>query len=249
MANLVINKENLKKFFELIEIKFKNLELLAEALTHRSLSNEIKANGKIAKHNERLEFMGDAVLELVTTEYLYHKYPDKPEGELTSFRAALVRTESLAFEARKIMLGEYLQMSYGEESTGGRDREYILANAFEALIGAIYIEHDYATCQKFIHNHVCYKIEDIVNNRLDIDPKSKLQELAQDVLRFTPTYHLKKASGPDHNKVFEMEVYIGEKPFAVGTGKSKQEGEQKAAQKTLEQWDKLLKQNYPDKLL
>lgn len=218
-------------------ISFNNLAYLHEALTHRSYVNENKAQG--LQHNERLEFLGDAVLELATTEYLFTKYADYKEGALTSFRAALVKTESLAEEAIRLGIGEYILMSKGEEATGGRSRIYILANTMEAIIGAIYLDSGYATAEAFITKNISYKSDAIVNERLDIDAKSKLQELAQEITRITPSYVFVGSEGPDHNKTFEMAVYIGDHEFGRGKGKSKQEAEQQAASLGIENWDEL----------
>lgn len=236
------DKKILESFSKEIKIKFKNFDILKEALTHRSFLNESKSNGQ--KHNERMEFLGDAVLELAVTEFLFNKYPNYSEGELTSFRAALVRTESLAEEANKLKFGKFIFMSKGEEMTGGRDRQYILANTFEAVIGAIYLDQGYKPAEKFILNNICYKIQAIIDSRLDIDPKSKLQELAQDIVKITPTYELIGAQGPDHSKVFTMAVKIGEYKFSEGKGKSKQEAEQAAAKKAIENWDSLYKKYF-----
>jgi len=235
-------KATLNKFAKSIKVTFKQLPLLKEALIHRSYLNELKDPS--LQHNERLEFLGDAVLELVVTEFLFNKYPNYKEGELTSFRAALVKTESLAQEAKRLNVGEYIYMSKGEEATGGRNRPYILANTMEAIIGAIYLSEDYKVCKTLILREICYKIEDIINARLDIDAKSKLQELSQENVRITPTYKLISAMGPDHNKTFEMAVLIGENEFATGKGRSKQEAEQEAAKAALKNWTSLLNKFY-----
>lgn len=211
--------------------------IIVEALTHRSYINEVKSPE--LHHNERLEFIGDAVLELAITEFLYHKYPNSTEGVLTSYRAALVKTESLAEESRRLKIGEYILMSKGEEQTGGRDRTYILANTMEAIIGAIYLSLDYEKAREFIDKNIGYKIEKIVKERSNVDSKSRLQEISQELTKITPTYNLKSSDGPDHEKVFDMVVYIGEYEFGRGSGKSKQEAQQKAAQSALENWEDL----------
>lgn len=211
--------------------------LVKEALTHRSFLNE--ANDKSINHNERLEFLGDAVLELSVTEYLFKNYPNYEEGLLTSFRAAIVKTESLSDEAQRLNIGEYIYMSKGEEATGGRKRQYILANTFEALLGAIYLDQGYKAVNKFIIKNVCYKLKDVIENRLDIDAKSKFQEIAQEDTKITPQYILKNADGPDHDKVFEMAVVLEQFELATGKGKSKQEAEQAAAQAALDDWKNL----------
>ncbi len=225
------------EFEKILGYTFSNPKLLKEALTHKSFINEIRSEE--FRHNERLEFLGDAVLELIVTEYLFKLYPDRPEGELTSFRAALVRKESLADEAQNIQLGKYLFMSRGEEATGGRNRSYILANAFEAIIGAIYLQFGYDAAKEFILRNLVKKLTNIVTNRLDIDAKSKLQEIAQEMAKTTPNYKLISESGPDHNKQFNMGIFLEEELLESGTGHSKQEAEQAAAQKALKNWDKL----------
>lgn len=238
----IINKKQLEQFCEKINIQTENFVLLQQALIHRSFINEDK---DLEKHNERLEFLGDAVLELIVTEFLFSRYPDRPEGDLTSFRAALVKTESLAESAAKFQLGEYIYMSKGEESTGGRQRPYILANTFEALLGFIYLDKGFEIAKDFVSTHLINKIDNIVKNRLDIDNKSKLQEVAQEVFRFTPVYLLEKESGPDHEKTFVMKVMINENDFGVGKGSSKQEAEQAAAGHALDNWDELSKKYNP----
>lgn len=236
------DKKFIESFSKEIQIKFKDLKLIKEALTHRSFVNESKKTKE--KHNERMEFLGDAVLELAVTEFLFDKYPGLSEGVLTSFRAALVRTESLAEEASKLNFGKYIFMSKGEELTGGRQRQYILANTFEAVIGSIYLDQGYKKAQEFILKNVCYKIDKIMNERLDIDPKSKLQEISQDIVKLTPTYELVSSVGPDHSKTFTMAVMIGQHKFAEGKGKSKQEAEQFAAKNAIENWDFLYKKYF-----
>ncbi|MCA9380770.1 ribonuclease III [Candidatus Dojkabacteria bacterium] len=235
--------QKVNDFMQKINIEFKNPELLQEALTHRSYVNENPdtPNG----HNERLEFLGDAVLELATTQMLFNDYPSYPEGDLTSFRAAIVRTESLAEEALKLELGQSLFMSNGEEATGGRDRQYILANAMEALIGSIYLDQGFDVALLFIKEKIYYKVQNIVDNRLDIDAKSKLQELSQEELKITPTYSLVSEEGPDHNKTFTMAVMIGDNSFGEGKGDSKQSAEQVAAQNALENWQELVGKYFP----
>lgn len=231
------DKKLLSDFANRVGIEIKDYTIYREALTHRSYLNENSGEG--LRNNERLEYLGDAVLELITTEYLFSSYADRPEGDLTSFRAALVRTESLAEEALRLDLGEFIYMSNGEERTGGRKRPYILANTFEAILGAMYLDGGYALCDDFINRELIPKIEHIVENRLDIDAKSKLQEIAQELIRSTPTYELVEASGPDHSKTFTMAVYIDNMQFGTGKGRSKQDAEQKAARYALQNWDNL----------
>ncbi len=231
-------QERTNKFLKIIGVETKNLELFETALTHRSFINETRLE-KI-EHNERLEFLGDAVLELIITEYLFHKYPEKFEGELTSFRAATVRTESLAETAEKLGIGDFLFVSKGEEMTGGRKKPYILANTYESLLGAIYLDQGYETSKEFVYSNLTEKIDEIVKNRLDIDSKSKLQEISQEILNITPRYELINTVGPDHNRSFTMRVLINEWDFGQGVGKNKQEAEQRAAKKALEDWDTLI---------
>ncbi len=210
---------------------FNDKRLLETAFTHRSYLNENRAAGR--EHNERLEFLGDAVLELVVTEFLYAKYPEKPEGELTAFRAALVNTQSIADAGTKLGINEYLMLSKGESKDVGRARLIILANAFEALIGALYLDSGYETAKKFIADQLFHKTDDVVANRLWQDAKSKLQEVAQEKNGITPTYQVMSQTGPDHDKVFLIGAFIGTEKLAIGEGRSKQEAEQDAAQKAL----------------
>lgn len=231
-----LNEKELEKFriFEkILKIKFNNPELLKRSLIHRSKLNESREPD--IKSNERLEFLGDAVLELITTEYLFDKYPDRPEGELTSFRAALVRTESLAETALKLKYSDYIYMSKGEEATGGRTRPYILANTFEAVLGAIYLDQGYKVAHDFVNRELIPKIKTIVENRTDIDNKSKLQEVAQEMLKQTPSYDVIDTKGPDHEKEFTVEVLINDKRYGTGAGTSKQLAEQDAAKNALEE--------------
>ena len=237
------DQKQVVSFAKRIDVPFTKWELLREALTHRSALNESKDNG--LKHNERLEFLGDAVLELITTQYLFENYPDRPEGDLTSFRAALVRTESLAEVATSLQYGDYIFMSKGEEATGGRSRPYILANTFESVLGAMYLDLGFDECRKYLLLVLLPRTAEIVKHRLDIDAKSKLQEIAQDKVKSTPVYDLVKAVGPDHDKEFTMAVMIAELEFGKGSGRSKQEAEQNAASYALENWEDLY-QKYVD---
>jgi ribonuclease-3 len=218
-----------------IDIQFENLDILALALVHRSYINESKSK----EHNERLEFLGDAVLEIITTDFLFKKFPDKPEGELTSHRSALVKGEHLAKVAYKINLGIYLKMSKGEEKGGGRKKDYILANTFEALLGAIYLDHGYAVSEKFVKEKLVIRLHKILDAGLHIDAKSHFQEIAQEKTTITPNYRLIKEEGPDHSKVFTMGVYLNKKLYGEGTGQNKQIAEQAAAKNALEKqnWD------------
>ena len=210
---------------------FRDISLLETAFTHRSYINENRAPGR--EHNERLEFLGDAVLELVVTEFLYAKYPDKPEGDLTAYRAALVNTVSISDAAAKLGMNEYLLLSRGESRDTGRARAIILANAFEAVIGALYLDQGYVTAKDFIGKQLFHKTDEVVEKRLWQDAKSKLQEMAQDKSGVTPTYELVNQTGPDHDKRFTIAVMIAGSRVALGEGRSKQEAEQDAAQKAL----------------
>ena len=225
---------DLSKLEKIIHITFKNKELLQTALTHRSFLNE---NRQIEEHNERLEFLGDAVLELVTTEHLFDSMSGSPEGQMTSLRAALVRKENLDKAARSMQLGQYLNMSKGEDQGGGRNNPYILANAVEALIGAIYLDRGFAIARKFIHKFVLVYLNEILDQKLFQDSKSRLQELSQEKLQLTPIYEILSEQGPDHEKIFEAGVYFADKLQGKGKGNSKQSAELKAAQDALANLD------------
>jgi ribonuclease III len=223
-----MNKIN--DFEQKIGISFNNINTLKLALTHRSYVNEHKS---VNEHNERLEFLGDAVLELIISDYLFKKYPKRPEGELTSFRAALVRTDSLANTSRELDIGKYLMLSKGEEDTGGRKKNYLLANAFEAIVGAIYIDKGYEQSRDFVLGYLIKKLEYIVKHRLDIDSKTKIQEVIQEKYKVTPIYEIVSEKGPDHEKTFTVVIKIEDNIIGKGTGMSKQKAEEKAAQKGL----------------
>ncbi|OHA14282.1 MAG: ribonuclease III [Candidatus Sungbacteria bacterium RIFCSPLOWO2_12_FULL_41_11] len=219
---------NLSLFEEKFSIKFNNTDLLKQALTHRSYLNENPSS--VLGHNERLEFLGDAVLELVVTENLYQKFPEKPEGELTSFRAALVNSKMLADVAVEIDINDFLLLSRGEAKDMGRARQYILANAFEALIGAIYLDQGYDTVKNFINNVLITRwLGDVLQNKLYKDPKSLFQEEAQERVGITPTYNVLREWGPDHDKHFVVGVFLGRELVAEGEGPSKQAGQEEAA--------------------
>jgi ribonuclease-3 len=190
-------------------------------------------------HNERLEFLGDAVLELVVTDFLFKKYPDKPEGELTAVRAALVNTVSLSAASERLGLNEFLLMSKGEAKDMGRARQYILANTFESCVGALYVDQGYDAAAAFIGSSLFAKTEEIVDKRLWQDPKSRFQELSQEFASITPTYETVGQEGPDHDRVFTVAVFLRHEKVAVGKGQSKQEAEQAAALKAVEAkgWD------------
>lgn len=219
-----------------IGVEFKDKRLLKAAFTHRSYLNENR--GKGLKNNERLEFLGDAVLELIISSFLFTNYPDKTEGDLTSIRAAIVRTESLAEESRKLDIGQYLRMSKGEEDSGGKKKEYLLANLYEATLGAIYLEHGYKTCEDFVTRTLLKKVDKIVSQKLFIDPKTKIQELMQSKFKITPTYEIIGEDGPDHDKVFTVALLKGDKKLAIGHGHSKQKAEEDAAKNAIEKIEK-----------
>lgn len=219
-------------FEKKLDIRFKNKKLLSQAFTHRSYLNE-NPSFEVG-HNERLEFLGDAVLELIVTEYLYELYPTKPEGELTSLRAALVNAEMLADVGADLGMNDYLLLSRGERKDIGRARGYILANAFEALVGAIYLDQGYDTSSDFIKKVLLGRLGEVLEKKLWKDPKSTFQEEAQERLGITPSYRVIKEVGPDHQKKFSVGVYLGSELAGEGIGPSKQEAEVLAAQDALE---------------
>lgn len=210
---------------------FNDKKLLMQAFIHRSYINENPGLG--LWHNERLEFLGDAVLELVVTDYLYKKYENHSEGELTSFRAALVNANTIAEVATKLGMNEFLLLSKGESKDMGKARQYILANTFEAYLGAIYLDQGYDAAKEFIANELFTLMDEIVAKKLWRDPKSLIQERAQEYFGVTPLYRVVGESGPDHDKHFTTGIYFGGELIAQGKGKSKQEAEQKAAQEAL----------------
>jgi ribonuclease III len=229
----MIDTQQLKDLFG-VEIQDK--KLFETAFTHRSYLNEHP--GHKSPSNERLEFLGDAVLQLLSSEYLYELYPDKPEGDLTNYRSAVVCTESLAKEAHRLGYGKHLFLSHGEEVTGGRDREYILANTFESVLGALYLENGLDFCQEFVIKELFHKIEDIVKNEAYKDSKSKFQEMAQEKKNVTPRYEVVNSWGLDHEKTFRIAVFLEEEKWGEGEGQSKQKAEQQAAQYALEKLEK-----------
>ena len=219
------------KFEKKIGIIFKNKDLLKQAFTHRSYLNEHRDSEFV--HNERLEFLGDAVLELIVTEHLYEKYPDSTEGELTAYRSALVNAITMAEAASKIEMNEYLLLSKGEAKDIGRARQIILANTIEALIGAIFIDQGYEVAKYFISRNIFNLIKKIIEDKTWLDAKSKFQEQAQDYEGITPQYKTLKEEGPDHDKQFTVGVFLNNNKIAEGAGKSKQEAEQVAADNAL----------------
>ena len=223
---------DLGKFEEIIGFKFKDKTLLKQAFTHRSYINENR-DLKIG-HNERLEFLGDAVLELIVTEYLYTKYPIANEGDLTAYRSALVNAVTLSEAARKIGVNDFLLLSKGEARDTGKARQYILANTMESIIGAVYLDQGYELAKVFIAANIFPLIDKIVADKSWMDAKSLFQEKAQEYYNETPLYKTVKETGPDHDKFFTVAVYAGDELIAEAGGKSKQEAEQLAARKALE---------------
>lgn len=217
----------ISKLESAVGAEFKNKDLLEQALVHRSYLNE---NPRFRlQHNERLEFLGDAVLELIVTEILYNAYPDKPEGDLTSLRAALVNAKMLSEIAEKVGLNEFLLLSRGESKDIGRARQFILANTFEALIGAIYLDLGYKAAQDFIARSLLPKLPEVISEKLYKDPKSLFQEEAQERVGVTPTYEVIREWGPDHDKHFIVGIYLGSELIAEGEGPSKQTAQEAAA--------------------
>ncbi len=222
---------DLSNFEKILGVEFKNKALLYEALTHRSYLNE---NPKWQyPHNERMEFLGDAVLELVITEYLYQAFPDKPEGELTSFRAALVNANMLGTVASELDFNQFVLLSRGEARDVGRARLYILANTFESVTGALYLDAGYEVSRDFLLRILAPRINEIVEKKLYRDAKSFFQEEAQDRVGITPTYEVIKEWGPDHDKHFVVGVYLKQELVAEGEGPSKQAAQQQAAESAL----------------
>lgn len=224
--------KDFSEFERLTGIAFTDKNILKQAFVHRSYLNENKEVG--LGHNERLEFLGDAVLELVITHFLYEKYPDKPEGDLTAYRSALVNATTCASVAASLQVNEFLLLSKGEAKDVGRARQYILANALEAIIGAVYLDQGYEVAKEFILKNFSVLIDDIVTTGTWIDSKSRFQERAQEVEGVTPMYKTIRESGPDHDKKFTVGVFLRDKMIASGDGESKQEAEQKAAATALQ---------------
>ncbi len=222
------------KISKILELDFSDLELLTTAFTHRSYLNEHPEYKNPS--NERLEFLGDAVLQFLSSEYLYNTYPSSQEGSLTNYRAALVCTPSLAEEAKRLGYGEFLFLSNGEEASGGRSREYILANTFEAVLGAIYLQHGIEKSRVFLTKNLFYKVKNIVDNNKYKDYKSLFQEMAQEKVGATPIYKVMEEWGPDHEKMFKIGLFINEKQYGLGEGSSKQKAEQTAAKNALDNW-------------
>jgi len=235
-------KKNNTKDFSILEkslnVSFKNKDLLTQAFCHRSYLNE-NPNFYLS-HNERLEFLGDAVLELITTDYLFRTYPDKPEGEMTGWRASLVNASILSDAAKEMEFENFLLLSSGEEKEKGKARKYILSDTFEAFIGSLYLDQGYEVTKKFIEkNLIEKKLPEIIEKKLFKDPKSLFQEKSQEIVSITPVYQVLEESGPDHMKLFVVGVFLGEELVAKGDGSSKHEAELKAAEEALrvKDWD------------
>ncbi len=221
-----------KKISTTLDIKIGNTALFQEAVTHRSYLNEHKTHP--VPHNERLEFLGDAVLELAVTERLYADFPDRPEGELTALRAALVNSDMLAKIGRDLGIEHFLLMSRGEAKDTGRARQFLVANAVEAIIGALYLDQGYKAAQAFIEARVLTRTQEVLDSKLYTDPKSRFQEISQEKLGITPQYRVLRESGPDHDRRFIAGVFIGDDLIAEGEGLSKQDAQRNAAKNGLE---------------
>lgn len=224
---------------EKISITFQNQQFLETAFIHKSYINEYR--GGNIESNERMEFLGDAVLELSVTKALYETLTTESEGKLTSIRSALVRGESLAETARDLGLGEFLKFSVGEENSGGREKDYILANTFEALIGAIYLDQGYEVADDFIKRTIFVKLDEVLEKKLHIDGKTEFQECAQAEVLITPEYQLLSEEGPDHDKQFTMGAFVADIQVGEGMGSSKRKAQENAARNALENvdWDEL----------
>ncbi len=220
--------KDFSKFEKIIGVKFKNLDLLKQSVVHRSYLNE-HTDFELG-HNERLEFLGDAVLEISVTEHLYNNFPNTPEGDLTNWRASLVNSKMLTIVANEIGLEQYLYLSRGEaKDTNSKARQYIIANAVEALIGAIYLDQGIKVAGKFVQARMLSKLENILSNKLYLDPKSRFQEKSQEINKTTPHYKVLKENGPDHDKIFEVGLYLENELIAKGKGSSKQDAQVSAA--------------------
>ncbi len=230
---MTITLKNQAEIEKIMGVSFQDVDLYREALTHRSYLNEHRKHD--IEHNERLEFLGDAVLELVVTDHLFRNF-HHPEGQMTAWRSALVKTESLADVADRLDLGQYLLMSRGEAKSGGRTRVALLANMVEALIGALYIDQGYEVAATFIKTNIISSLDGIVESGSWIDAKSHFQEMTQEKEGVTPHYELLSESGPDHEKIFTIGVYVGDRLCGKGEGNSKQAGQQAAATEALKSY-------------
>ncbi len=236
---------NAKPAYEdILGVKFHNRDLLTQALTHRSFVNEYDGDQAILD-NERLEFLGDAILDVVVADMLYHQYPDAAEGALTQLRAALVKTESLARIGASFNLGEYMRIGHGEENTGGRERVTILCQGFEAVIGAMYLDRGMKAVADFVMPSLLESLEYIIENNLHIDARSELQEWIQAELSVAPSYYVVGEAGPDHAKEFQVEVALGDHIIGAGMGSSKRSAAQEAARVALQ---RLEQEGLPDSI-
>lgn len=216
---------------EQLGITFNSKEMLQQAFIHRSYINEHSGTG--LSHNERIEFLGDAVMELIVTDYLFREFPKKPEGELTAYRASLVNTMTISEAATDLGFGDYLMLSKGETRDTGKARAYILANTFEAFIGALYLDQGYEAAKLFVHHALIKKLDGIIAAGSWRDAKSFVQEKSQELESVTPSYKVLHDVGPDHDKIFTVGIYFGTKLIAEGKGSSKQEAETDAARNAL----------------
>lgn len=230
-------QNNIIAFAKKIDVSFNDVTLLKTAFTHRSYVNEHR--GEVVEHNERLEFLGDAVLELAVTTFLFETYKNRTEGDLTAYRAALVNTHTISKAAAKLGMNDCLLLSKGESRDTGRAREYILADTFEAVIGAIFLDQGYEAAQDFIAKNIYPLADEVVKKKLWLDKKSYFQEKAQEYTSITPSYMVLEESGPDHDKQFTVGAYLNDELVAQGRGRSKQEAEQQAAANalTLKEWE------------
>lgn len=222
------NQKKMEEFQQVIGYQFQNKNLLRQALTHSSYANE-KHMHRLSD-NERLEFLGDAVLEIISSEYLFNTYQDKPEGDLTKLRASIVCEPTLALCTKEMDLGKYLYLGKGEDMTGGRSRKSILSDALEAVIGAIYLDGGFASAKEFIHRFI---LQDLEDKKLFFDSKTILQEIVQANFKETISYRLVREEGPDHDKSFHVMVYIGEEEYGLGKGRTKKAAEQEAAYQSI----------------
>ncbi|OGH89113.1 MAG: ribonuclease III [Candidatus Magasanikbacteria bacterium RIFOXYD2_FULL_36_9] len=226
-----VQEKNFPLLEEKVGVKFNNIDFLVQAFVHRSYLNE--HHEFPLGQNERLEFLGDAVVELVVTEYLFNEYGN-PEGELTNWRAALVNAKMLASVAYEIGVEPFLFLSHGESKDAGtKARDYIMANVFESLVGAIYLDQGYDACKKFISRWVISKLPYVLENGLYMDAKSRFQESSQELLGITPTYRVLEETGPDHDKIFKVGIFLDKELIASGEGSSKQEAQTEAAEAAL----------------
>ncbi|MBI3379226.1 ribonuclease III [Candidatus Gottesmanbacteria bacterium] len=230
-----LKQDKFESLAKKVKTKFKNLKLIEQGFIHRSYLNEVK---NVPESNERLEFLGDSILSFLVSSYLYKSYPQISEGELTNLRSSIVKTTTLAQVAKELKLGEYLLLSRGEEESGGRGNPSILADTFEAFLGALYLDLNLAAVNKILSSFLFPLLPKILAEKTYKDAKSIFQEHVQDETKISPIYKVLSAKGPDHAKEFTVGVYVGVKLCGTGVGKSKQEGEMRAAQAALEKWNK-----------